>query len=74
MNGRVTTTIPSVRITSSFILVSELDNLSKAERSQKKWGRMLSLKKVRWARRRVCRRALAQDKTQDTITNREHRV
>jgi hypothetical protein len=56
------------------MVVSELDSLSKAERSQKKWGRVLSIRKERRSRRRVCTRAIAKDKTQDTITSRKQRL
>jgi hypothetical protein len=74
MNGTVITATAKVRITNSLIVVSEPDNLSKAERSQKKWGRVLSLKKERRVRRTVCTRELAEEKTQDPITSRKHRL
>jgi hypothetical protein len=74
MNGTVMTTTAKVRITSSLIVVSELDSFSKAERSQKKWWTVLSLKRERRAKRRVCTRPLEEENAQDTITSRTQRL
>lgn len=73
-NGRAMTITPTVRMNSSLTVVSELDSLSKMERSQKNWGNELSPQKERQARRTVCKRALAEDSVQDMITNRRQRL
>lgn len=60
---------PAVKITKWLREVSEQDNLSRAARSQKKWGIVWSAQKDSRARRRVCKRAQTHAMTQDPATS-----
>ena len=67
-NGIATTGPPKINIISSFIKMSEQANLSRADRSQKKWGITLSSQNDNLAKSRVCNMEYRMVNTQERTT------